>query len=256
MEFNWKNFSHLFVGILVILSFFVFIGLPIISLFYPTIEMSTVDQIGDMQGSFSIIFEVLLLFIQMIMVIFLFVLVPLLWYRLINKYTINEIKKSIQLKFDHIDMAILWGLLTAIIALGMVFILGIILSFGGIADENASNIEDLELFFSIPSIFILITLQPIAEEIFFRGFLLDKCKITLGPIPAIIITSILFGLAHVSMGNIIPAVIIGLVALVFGFMAIKTKNLMTVIIAHIIFNVISFVLYLIGKELLMEGLIL
>ena len=103
---------------------------------------------------------------------------------------------------------------------------------------------------------ILISCQPIAEEIFFRGFLLDKTRKIVGTNGAIVLTSILFGLAHISMGNVIPAIIISVVAVVFGYMVVRTKSLMTGIIAHVVFNLTSFLLYVIAKTVVTEGLIL
>ncbi len=256
MQFNYKDVGHLFAAFLVFISFLVFIGLPVISLFSPVSDLNAIDQIGDFGEGFALLFEIILLVIQIVMVVFLFVLVPFLWYRLVNKYSLKEIFRSIQLKKEQLDMSFLWGVITAIIALGFVLIIGVILSVSGVADENASNIKDLELLFSLPTILILITFQPIAEEIFFRGFLLDKLQKPLGKNPAIIVTSILFGVAHISMGNVIPAIIISVVALVLGYMVVKTKSLMTGIIAHVIFNIISFLLYLIGKQILSQGLIL
>jgi membrane protease YdiL (CAAX protease family) len=255
MNFHWKNPAHLFAGFMLIISFFVFLILPLLSLVMPVADMDTINQFGDLNGSFALIFEIVLLILQLIIVILLFILVPFLWYRLVNNFSIKQILQQIKLKKQNLDMAFLWGIITAIIALSLVLIIGAVLSYFGIADENASNIEDLELFFSIPAIFFLITVQPIAEEIFFRGFLLDKFEIATGKYPAIIITSVLFGLAHISMGNVIPAIIISIVAVVFGYMVIRTRNLMVGIFGHVIFNLISFVLYLIGKEILTEGII-
>lgn len=255
MHFNWKKPAHLFAFFMLFISFFVFLILPLLSLVMPVADIDTMNQFGDLEGSFALIFELILLIVQLIIVILLFILVPFLWYRLVNNFSIQQILRQIKLKKQNLDMAFLYGIITAIIALGLVLIIGTVLSYVGITDENASNIQDLELFFSIPAIFFLITVQPIAEEIFFRGFLLDKFEITVGKYPSIIITSILFGLAHVSMGNVIPAFIISIVAVVFGYMVIRTRNLMVGIIGHVLFNLISFVLYLIGKEILTEGII-
>ena len=165
MQFNWKNLGHLFAAIMVLLSFLVFIGLPLVSLMFPMMNTNSLDQIGDFQGTLAVAFEIVLLLIQIVMVVFLFVLVPFLWYRLVNKFSIKEIWKSMQLSKEKIDIAFLWGIITAIMALSLVIVIGVILSAAGIADENASNIQDLELFFSLPSILILISCQPIAEEI-------------------------------------------------------------------------------------------
>jgi membrane protease YdiL (CAAX protease family) len=256
MKFNFRNLCHLFAGSLVFLSFCIFIGIPIISVFFHIGDVQTINQIADLEGSFGILFEILLLGIQLIVVIFLFILVPVIWYKLVDTYSIKKILTSLQLKKEHLDVAFLWGVITAIIALGIVLVIGIGLRVTGISEENASNIQDLELFFSLPTILILITFQPIAEEIFFRGFLIDKFKRRIGKNPSILLTSLLFGAAHISMGNILPALIISMVALVFGYMVVKTKNLMTGIIAHILFNIISFLLYMIGKEIINQALIL
>ena len=256
MQFEWKNIAHLFAGFMIFISFFVFLILPLLSLMFPVADMNTINQFADLNGSIALIFQLVLLIVQLIIVILLFILVPFLWYRLVNNFDMNEILQHLKIKKRHLDMTFLWGVITAIIALGLVLIIGTVLSYFGVADENASNIKDLELFFSVPTILFLITIQPIAEEIFFRGFLLEKLEITTGMYPAIIITSILFGLAHISMGNVIPAFIISIVAVVFAYMVIRTRNLLVGIIGHILFNIISFVLYLIGKELLTEGFLL
>jgi membrane protease YdiL (CAAX protease family) len=255
MDFNLKNISHIFAGLMVFISFIVFIGFPLLSLFFPIMEINTTNQIENIQDGFGLIFEIILFVIQILIVILLFVLVPFLWYRLVNNYSLKQILKNIQLKKENLDMAFLWGVITAIIAIGMVLILSAVISVLGIADENISNIQDIEQFFSLPIILILITFQPISEEIFFRGFLLDKLNNRFGKNQAIIVTSILFGIAHVSMGNVIPAIIISIVALIFGYMVMKTRNLMTSIIGHILFNIINFLFYLIGQQILSEGLI-
>jgi membrane protease YdiL (CAAX protease family) len=253
MAFDLKNISHLFAAFMLIVTFIVILGLPLITLVFPLTNMNSINLIDNLEGYYAILYEIFLLIFQLIIVIILFVIVPIVWYRLVNNCSMKELLRRINIKRDQLDMVFVWGIITALISLGMVLIIGSILSFSGIADENASNIQDLELFFSFPSIIILITFQPIAEEFFFRGFLIDKIQQHIGIYPAIILTSILFGIAHVSMGNFIPAIIISLVALVFGYMVIKTKNLMTAIIGHILFNVISFLLYFIGKEILIEG---
>ena len=90
--------------------------------------------------------------------------------------------------------------------------------------------------------------QPIGEEIFFRGFLLDKINAMAGRETAIVLTSILFGMAHLTYGNIYPAILTGILGLILAYMVLKTKNLVTAIVAHIFFNVASVTLYIIGQS--------
>ena len=162
----------------------------------------------------------------------------------------------IMLRTDKLDMAFLWGLITAIIAFGVIISIGVVLTVLGVDIENASNIKDLEAIFSIPSMLVLITLQPIAEEFFFRGFLLEKISKTSGVIPAIIISSALFGIAHLSYGNIYPAFMTGGIGVILAFLVVRTKNLTTAIIAHILFNLTSFIIYVIGQDFPTEALML
>jgi membrane protease YdiL (CAAX protease family) len=103
---------------------------------------------------------------------------------------------------------------------------------------------------------ILIIIQPIAEEIFFRGFLLDKFKNLFGKNIAIFFSSLLFGLAHLSYGNIYPAILTFIIGLLLAVLVVKTKNLYSSIIAHILFNLISFSIYILGRYFQILPLIL
>jgi hypothetical protein len=153
-------------------------------------------------------------------------------------------------------MAFLWGVITAIVAFVIVIAVGSALTVFGVDVENSSNIQDLEMFFSIPSILFLITLQPIAEEFFFRGFLLEKLNAVHSPVLGIAGSSLFFGIAHLTYQNLYPALMTGLIGILLAVLVWKTKNLTAAIIAHVLFNIASFTFYLIGKELLTEALML
>ncbi len=240
---------------MVIASFFMFIALPIIS-YFGFLGMDTTEQIGDLPSSFMFFFEIFALVLQGIFVIVLLVLSPYVWYALVNKFSWKEIREKLYLKTDQLDMAFLWGILTAIAAFVIVIGIGLVLTAAGVDVENSSNITDLELLFSIPSILFLITLQPIAEEFFFRGFLLDKFTSTWGIIAGVLLSSLFFGVAHLSYGNIYPALMTGCIGILLAFLVVKTKNLTAAIIAHVLFNLASFTLYLVGKDLLTQALML
>jgi hypothetical protein len=101
----------------------------------------------------------------------------------------------------------------------------------------------------MPATLILITVQPVTEEIFYRGFLLEKIEKMSSSFAAIGITGILFGLAHLTTGNIYPALLTGIAGVILATLVIKTKNLTAAIIAHILFNVASFAIYTLGQSI-------
>jgi len=135
-------------------------------------------------------------------------------------------------------------LITIVAMFVIFFIIEISLITLGFPIQEQGDIEDIEVYFSPVAVFLLLAIQPIAEEIFFRGFLLDKFKALGGNYFAIGLTSILFGLAHVSYAKIYPAIITAVLGVVLALSVIKTKNLLTAIIAHTGYNIISYILYL------------
>jgi len=244
MDFSPSKPSHWGVLLLLTVSLFVFIGFPILS-YIGAITYTSGGESG-------VINDVILLIIQLILVFLFFILVPILWFKVINGYSLPQIYSTIGLTRENLDLTIVWGIITAICAFTVVFAISIILSLLGVDVSKASNIGELKQFFSIPTLFILIVVQPFAEEIFFRGFLLVKLSSILGITAGIILSSILFGLAHLSYGNIYPAAMTALVGVVLAVSVVRTKNLYTSIIAHTLFNVTSFSLYILA-ELLRGG---
>lgn len=248
MDFDIKKPSHVFALIMLIVSFLVFIVLPIFS-YFGMLSSTQTDQIIDIPGSNRVLFEIILLLFQIIFVIVLFIIVPFLWYSLVNRLTLKEMFSRLKLWLERIDIAFLWGIVSGIAMLVMVIVIGIILIKLGYSSEELSNIPDIEQYFSLPSMFLLVTFQPIGEEIFFRGFLLDKIDSIGGEKIAILVTAVLFGLAHMSYGRIYPVVIPTVMGIILGYIVVKTKNLYSAISAHMIFNFASFILYIFGQSL-------
>ena len=258
MDFNIKKLTHLFALVILVVAFAVIILWPIYSFFNVPLSLES-TQIEEASELFRLFVEIIALVLQILLVaIGLFILVPFIWYKLVNKLSFKEILSRIKLRKEGIDMAIFWGIISMIAMFVIMFVIGIILTFYGVNLEESSNITDLEQIFSLPSIFFIVTFQPIGEEIFFRGFLLDKInslagdKINpmAGKVIAIALTSFLFGLAHLTYGNIYPAIMTGILGLILAYMVVKTKSLTTAIVAHIFFNVTSVTLYIIGQSLM------
>ncbi len=78
---------------------------------------------------------------------------------------------------------------------------------------------------------------PIAEEIFFRGFLFSGLDKRYGLFPALLVSGVLFALAHANGGLIIPFTVIGmLLALAYRY----GRTLFADISVHFLFNLGSF----------------
>lgn len=244
MDFNYKKPLHLFALFLIFLSVSFLIILPV---------LSYGGYIGNLQDSettesLGMISEILLLFFQLAMSIVLLVLFPIIWYYLVNNLSAKEALSKMKLKLENIDIAFMWGISTAVLIFVIFFIVNIFIAlFFNLDSENLSNVEDLEALFSPVSLFILVATQPIAEEIFFRGFLLDKIDSYAGQNIAIVSTAILFGLAHASYGKLYPIILPMIMGILLGYIVVRTKNLTTAIIAHVCFNVgVLFLAFLAG----------
>ncbi len=248
MDFDVKKPLHIFALVIFVVAFAMVILLPIYSFFNAPLSIES-TQIEAASGLFRVIVEIIALIIQILLVaIGIFIIIPFIWYFLVNRLSFKEILFHIKLRKEGMDMAILWGVVSTIVMFAILFVIGIILTLYGVNLDESSNITDLEQLFSLPSIFFIVIFQPIGEEIFFRGFLLDKINAMAGRETAIVLTSILFGIAHLTYGNIYPAIMTGILGLILAYMVLKTKNLTTAIVAHIFFNVVSVMLYILGQS--------
>ena len=83
-----------------------------------------------------------------------------------------------------------------------------------------------------------VIIAPIAEELMFRGYLLDSIKKMHGDWVAVAISAILFGLVHIEPYTVGMATIGGLI---YGYVRIRTGSLWPSIIGHMIWNWIALV---------------
>jgi len=247
MDFKLHKPTHLFALFLLILSLLIIDVVPMFSFFQSFPSTGTAYE--DLPAEVRLIFELFLVAISLLLVIGLMVVIPFLWYYLVNRLRIPEIMSRLQLRREKLGMAVLWGIIGAVGALAISFAIELILLRLGVDLTNASNIPQLEQLLSLPAIVILVSIQPIAEEIFFRGFLFDKISsYTKAPL-AILITAALFGIAHLSYGMMYTALMAGIIGAVFGVVVWRTKNLYAGIAAHIFLNVTSITVYILGKSL-------
>ncbi|MCQ1530211.1 CPBP family intramembrane glutamic endopeptidase [Lutispora saccharofermentans] len=80
-------------------------------------------------------------------------------------------------------------------------------------------------------------LAPIVEEILMRGFILNSLQNKYGMVIALLVSSLLFAILHFNFVQTLSAVICGLI---LGLLYINTGSLFCCILAHSLYNGISF----------------
>ncbi len=238
MDFNIKKPEHFFAFIILSASLFLVIVLPFLVFFLGS--TSTIDAIKITDS---------LMILNVIIILAIFLGAPFFWYLLVNQLSIKQMLSSLKLRIEGIDQAILWGTLAAILIVILEIVISTLLVGSGIIQKDFSNAPMLFAYTSPFVMLFVILVQSPVEEIFFRGFLLQKIDALLGKKIAIILAAVLFGLAHFSYDAPLLVLVIILMGIIMGFIFVKTKNLFSSITAHLLVNMTAFVLYLIGKSL-------
>lgn len=105
-----------------------------------------------------------------------------------------------------------------------------------------STIQAFEMMldYKIAGFITVCILAPVLEEILFRGILLrGMLHQGVNPLIAIILSSFLFGLAHMNPWQFLGA---GMLGAIFAFIYYRTKSLWMCIFLHSLNNTISFIL--------------
>jgi membrane protease YdiL (CAAX protease family) len=82
---------------------------------------------------------------------------------------------------------------------------------------------------------LLVLLPPIAEEVFFRGFLLSAFRRSGRVVRAVVITATIFAFFHLLPVKYLPT---GLIGLWLGYLVVATGSLYPAILAHLANNAI------------------
>ncbi len=142
--------------------------------------------------------------------------------------TLNELKLSapVQSKIEIIKQTIM--LIAATLFILMLETLVLSAANANDTSKVAATINT----FPVVALIVAVTIGPIAEEIFFRGFLQPRF--------GVILTAVAFGVLHFgygSIGEVIGAFTIGLL---FGWwVKYKNSNLWPVILAHALYNLLA-----------------
>jgi len=155
---------------------------------------------------------------------------PFLWSMEFRKASLGKTLNSLGIKRDNFWWNVAFGLLvTLFILYPIIFIEKIaIIHFGfDTAGEVAKMVKSLPLYFAI----LTFIFTPFAEEIFFRGFLLDKI--------GILLSSLLFALAHYSYNSPAEFAVAFTAGFAFAIMRKRRGSLVPTIAAHALFNFIT-----------------
>ena len=79
-------------------------------------------------------------------------------------------------------------------------------------------------------------MAPVLEEIVFRGILFGNYRSSIGAWPAIILSSVIFGLMHYNLVQFVYAFFLGVF---FAYLMEKTGELWTCVLAHVVANMYS-----------------
>lgn len=158
---------------------------------------------------------------------------------------------SVGWRFRWSDLG--WGPLTWLAAVAtqlvvaaVVIALGIPLS----SNTDAFTDVDADRVYLVATAIAAVVAAPIIEELVFRGLVLRGLLSRMGPVLAIALQGLLFGLAHIDpvrgVGNVGLVFVLSGVGMAFGVSAYLSRRLGPAIIAHAIFNGVVLAILLSG----------
>ena len=176
-------------------------------------------------------FQTLSLKLGLIITQYLLILLPPILYLIIKKIPIKTTMRFKKISIKHGILVMCITLLMYPLAVCANTLFMILMSLLG-----NLNIPELPTASSTSEYIILMLIISISagicEEVFFRGFILSGYE-NLGKKNAIIFSSILFGIFHFNLYNLLGPIVLGLV---FSYLVILTDSLYAGIIGHITNN--------------------
>ncbi len=82
-----------------------------------------------------------------------------------------------------------------------------------------------------------------AEEIYWRGFIQETLTARVGALGSVLVTSALYALIHIFAFNFMLVAAAGVCGLFWGFLYLRERSLMPVILSHSLWDVMTFVLF-------------
>ncbi|MBM7556152.1 CPBP family intramembrane glutamic endopeptidase [Halanaerobacter jeridensis] len=184
------------------------------------------------------------------------IVVNLLWYFVFNSslfnfwlrlvvaiVVLNVIAFSYQsynFSFELSDIT--WGFISAVV-LYLIFVLGRELSEVLFAGSRAQimSVYVLKAESNLLVISGVLLVVGAGEELFWRGFWQQNLVHEFGPVVGFILASLSYGLVHLWTGNFILVLAALTAGLFWGYLFLKTKSITMVVISHIVWDILIFV---------------
>ena len=135
-----------------------------------------------------------------------------------------------------------WGVLGLVLAYAALGVyLGIVSALNIDALEPVSTIDDDVIYQNVELVILTgvlaVGMAPVAEEIFYRGFLIGGIARRWSLGWGMAGSALLFAAVHLDLGSLIPFALIGFV---FAWVALRSRSLYAAILAHVLFNLIAY----------------
>lgn len=130
---------------------------------------------------------------------------------------------------------------------------GLVLLVNGVANVLATALElEIEVIksqgmrgYTWPMLLLLVgILIPIFEELFFRGFILSRLLDVFNPSQVVVLSALLFSMAHFNLVQGLYLLPVGLLA---GFLVMKSKSIASSVVLHSVFNITNIYIYNVGN---------
>lgn len=171
--------------------------------------------------------------------------VALITKKLVQNRTTLRSLFGIQDPVREIMQGLIFGLLAVPAALAIAFLTGLAITH--VTGEppvpqavmRSIMLEETPLPIAAAVLILSITFVPFAEEVLYRGILVSVLKRLRGTLFAVIISSLFFGLLHLSPVNTLSLCLLGAA---LATVYLRTKSLLTSIAMHAAFNAINLML--------------
>lgn len=141
-------------------------------------------------------------------------------------------------RFQWRDNWLVWGFGGYLVAFPLVLLVSLINQqlWQGQGGSNPLILLALESRDTVALLIFFVTAAiaaPLFEEIIFRGFLLASLTRYFGTGSAIILSSLVFSIAHLSLSEVLPLTVLGMI---LGFVYSRSRNLLAPILLHGLWN--------------------
>lgn len=144
--------------------------------------------------------------------------------------------KAIKLKFNlKWNTAIICVLIGAVSLFGIQYFIGAVDDFWALIGLkfSSSSLNPTSWGTYFISLFALVVIPAIGEEVLFRGMILNGLRFRFKDSTAVVLSALLFALMHGSLQQFVYPFLLGLI---MGYLVLKTKTLLSSMIVHFVNN--------------------